>query len=123
MQKFPIGPRPGRDHRLIKPRGRILDLTACVVATVGLAIGFEAAPLVQVKQGPAEMGQRQFLVQPFGPQRIGIKLFKRLGLGRVGRHQPGPGEAFHQRGLAAQIPVATPALRPCRTAIYRQGCL
>ena len=112
MQKRAIAARALQHHRLIEPRGGVPDLAAFIVAAIGLAVAFEAPALVEVKQRPAEVGQRQRLVERPGAQFIRIERFERLGLRRVLRHQPCFGEAFHQRGAASEVTVAPAAHGP-----------
>ncbi len=50
---------PGRFHGLIcHRRSHLFDQSAFVVAPVRFAVGFEATPLIEMKQSPPEMVQR-----------------------------------------------------------------
>ncbi|AXV76476.1 hypothetical protein CJO76_05490 [Ralstonia solanacearum] len=55
---------PGIAHARTKRRDRILDLARLLGGdAIRLAIALETAPLIQVKQCAAKLGQRQRLIQ------------------------------------------------------------
>src|SRR5947209_16594807 len=52
--------------------GRGLDRAGVLVALLDRSIGKQAAPLVEVKQRPADMMQRQHFIERFRAETIGI---------------------------------------------------
>ncbi|MCT4553520.1 MAG: hypothetical protein N4A53_02435 [Pelagimonas sp.] len=86
MQKLAIGSRAIGHHFQIEPRSRILDFAVFVVASVRLAIGFEATPLIEMKKSAPEMSERQGALQALCSELIWIEKLQLFCLCGVGRH-------------------------------------
>jgi hypothetical protein len=91
-----------------------------VLAAIRLAVGFEAAPLIEMEQRPADMGERQRLAQRARPQFVGIERHQRRACVRVGQQQACQGQMFQQRRLTLLEPVEQPAHGTGRAAIDRK---
>ena len=100
----------GRPHLLVKSGDADPDLAAVVViaAAIGLAVGFEAAALVEMEERPPDMGKRQRLTERLRAQRVGIERGELLTRLLVGREEAGKRQVFDEGGLT--LPEAiTPA--------------
>lgn len=99
---------PGTTHARTKRRDSTLDLARLFGrGAVRLAIALKTAPLIQVKQCAAELGQRQRLVQASLSQHIGILRHQRFTGGRITRHQTGINERLHKAIASTQIAIAS----------------
>lgn len=105
-QESAEGGGSGLRHQPFQRGDGRLDLAGLlVVGLVGLAVGLEAAALVQVEQRAAEFVRAQRAVQSRGTERVGLQRLQRGACNPVGRHQPERHQRVDQRGASPQIAV------------------
>ncbi len=110
MQELAERARAGALDLDLQPGCRLADRPQLAVLFFGLAVGQKPAPLVQVKQCPADMIGRQFLVERPGAQLERVEPLQPFAFRQVLRHQAVLDQQGHHVRSAFQIPVAPP---PC----------
>jgi hypothetical protein len=86
-----------------------------VLGLVGLAVGFESAALIKMKQRTAELMRSQRAVQCLRAKLIGIERLKTFAFGFIWRHQTNRSQHLHQIVAAEEVTVA-PSPHPARAA-------
>lgn len=107
-------------ERLVKGRDPRLHRTGLGLACIGDPVRLEAAALVEMEDGTADLVQRERMIERPGAQPVGIEPFQRLACLRVGRHQPGLDQGLHQPLLAFEKTVAAAAGRAGLAPVRRQ---
>jgi len=87
-EELAIGASTSFRHGSVQSLHSCGDLAFIGILAVSLAIGFKAAPLVQVKERASDFAGGQGFVQRLYTQDIRIVDFQRLAFRLVGRHQP-----------------------------------
>nr|WP_208948146.1 hypothetical protein [Segnochrobactrum spirostomi] len=77
-----------------------------VVPPVGLAVGPEAAALVEVEEGATDLVRGEGAVQGFRPQAVRVEFFERLSVGGIRREKARLAERADQGPAAAQKAIA-----------------
>ena len=98
-------------------------LLGLVFVGAGLAVGLEAAALVEVEEGAAELVGAEGAVEGGGAELVGVAVGQFLALGVVLRHQAVVDENCHEIGAALQVTVPAAALAACYAAFHRERCL
>ena len=123
VEEFAERARAARLHRCLQSAGRGLDRAGVLVALLDRSIGKQAAPLVEVKQRPADMMQRQHFIERFRAETIGIEAFQSLSGRLIGGHQAVLDQQAHQLSASLQIAVSSSSCTACEAATGRIGLL
>ncbi|UVO50219.1 hypothetical protein M0208_06665 [Sphingomonas sp. SUN019] len=86
----------------------------------GLAVRFESAPLVEVKQCAADLVRGQRRVERLGAQHIRIERGDQLRLVGIGGHQAVRDQRLQKRRAPSDIPIPPPPRRARLATIDRQ---
>nr|WP_296520005.1 hypothetical protein [Rhodoplanes sp.] len=123
MEKFAECSCPGFFDLLSQSIDSDRDLADVVVTTaIRLAVRLETAALVEMKNGPADLMERQSFIEGPCPQCERIEALHGVTLGRVFWQQAVKIKVLEQCGLPPleTIPPATHGA--CGAAFYSEGC-
>jgi hypothetical protein len=108
--------RGSGSHFRLEALGRSSDFAFLIgIATVALAVRFEAATLVQVEHGTTDLVRRERSVQRFGTKSIWIQVGKSFTRLEIGGHQSEAHQHLHQ-SLPALYKAISPPPGPSRAA-------
>jgi len=96
-----------------------LVFVACLTA-IGLPIGFETAPLIEVDKEAANLEGHEIMIKALCPQGIGIKRRKLSPFRLMLRHKPTLYEKSHEVRAALQESVTAPPSGARHTSHFRK---